>query len=583
MTTQLSTFTSDWWQLVFHDWLKVLAVPRNKSFAHVDQQTFQQAIELAEQIGVQKLAPFARLLDSEPPQLVDGQVRTPAPLKAALAAIAEAGFFAASAPLADGGAQLPAVLNAAINASFSSYDATVYGYCALTQGAANLLRSFGTAEQKSRYLVALDQGRYFGTMCLSEAHAGSSVGDVRTRATPIGKGQYQIRGSKMWISGCAHDLSENIVHMVLVRIEGAPAGTKGLSLFIVPRDRTDSDGKTISNGVTLAGLNHKMGFRGTVNGALNFGESEVCVGELLGTEHQGMACMFQMMNEARIAVGIGAAAIAARGVEIAFEYAGERKQGRSLNNADPNTPMVSIRAHPDVKRMLLKASAQAEGALLLCLYAANLVDSAAADASKLLGLLTPMVKSWPAKYGLEANDLAMQVFGGAGYTQDWLVEKLYRDNRLNPIHEGTHGIQGMDLLARKLLADQGQGLVLLLTKIAATAQAAVKIPELAAIAPASLEMGSALAQAILPLAAHLQKGEPELAFVNASLILDALGTVIVCWLTLDFAMAALAVKSPIGKACVSRARYLHEYELPLVQPVIALLQRTDRTVLDVSW
>jgi alkylation response protein AidB-like acyl-CoA dehydrogenase len=583
MSTQLSILTSDWWQLVFHDWLKVLGVPRSKSFAHVDQQTFQQAIELAEQIGVQKLAPFARLLDRESPSIIEGQVRTPEPLKAALAAIADAGFFAASAPISDGGAQLPAVLNAALNATFSSYDATVYGYCALTQGAANLLRSFGTAEQKSRYLAALDQGRYFGTMCLSEAHAGSSVGDIRTRATLLGDGRYQIRGSKMWISGCAHALSDNIIHMVLARIDGAPAGTKGLSLFIVPRDQIDADGKVISNGVGLVGLNHKMGYRGTVNGALSFGDLETCVGELLGAEHQGMACMFQMMNEARIAVGIGAAAIAARGVEIAFDYAGERQQGRSLKNADPKTPMVPIRSHPDVKRMLLKAAAFAEGGLLLCLYAANLVDSADADAQKLLGLLTPMVKSWPAKYGLEANDLSIQVLGGAGYTEDWLVEKLYRDNRLNPIHEGTHGIQGMDLLARKLLADQGQGLVLLLTKIASTAQMAVKIPELADIAPASLEMGSALAQAILPLAAHLQRGEAELAFVNASLILDALGTVIVCWLTLDFAMAAIVAKSPIVKACVSRTRYLHHYELPAVQTVIALLQRADRTVLDATW
>ncbi len=559
-------------QFALYSWLMVdLTQPR---FTHLDRGLIDQLLELSEQLGRVAMAPISHVLDRQAPQIIDGKVQTPAVLKDALNALAQSGIFATSAPLAEGGTALPYVIHTAVAAILNRFDAPIYGYVLLTQGAANLIRTFGSDSQKARYLPDMVAGKCFGTMCLSEPHAGSSVGDARTKATLLADGRYAITGSKMWISGAEHELSDNIVHMVLARIDGAVAGTKGLSLFIVSRYLAGND-----NHVRLSGLNHKMGYRGTVNGALNFGDGGVCVGELLGSANdagQGMAQMFQMMNEARIAVGVGAAAMGCRGYELALEYAKTRTQGRKLGNADPSTPQIPIIEHMDVRRMLLQARAQSEGALALCLYAANLSDQAHAgdvNAAKLLGLMTPMVKSWPAKYALEANDLAIQVLGGAGYTQDFLLEKLYRDNRLNPIHEGTHGIQALDLLARKVIADDGAALVLLLTRIAATAQAAAKIPAVAQFAPSALEFGTQLAQAALNLGARLKAGQAQAALANAGIFLDALGTVVVCWLSLDQVLAAQ--ESPEFASFFANCRYLHGYELNKVQAVVAVLNAPE--------
>jgi alkylation response protein AidB-like acyl-CoA dehydrogenase len=572
------------WPFLLFDWLKLdLRQPR---FSHLERGLVDQLLALSEQLGTAALAPISHVLDRQPPQIVDGKVQTPGVLKEALTALAQSGIFATTATLEEGGTALPSVLHAAIAAILNRFDAPIYGYVLLTQGAANLIRSFGSVEQKARFLPKLVTGQWFGTMCLSEPHAGSSVGDARTRATLMPDGRYQISGHKMWISGAEHGLSENIVHMVLARMDGASAGSKGLSLFIVPRYRVVS-AALVDNHVRLSGLNHKMGYRGTVNGALNFGDGGVCIGELLGSGSganssagQGMAQMFQMMNEARIGVGVGAAAMGWRGYELALDYAKTRLQGRKLGSNDPSTPQVPIIEHPDVRRMLLKARAQSEGALALCLYAANLVDVANtgdADAAKLLALLTPMVKSWPAKYALEANDLAIQVLGGAGYTQDYLLEKLYRDNRLNAIHEGTHGIQALDLLARKIMADEAQALLILLQRIAATAQMAAKSAKLAEFAPLALELGTELAQCALALAAQLKGGEVAAALSNASAFLDALGTVVVCWLSLDQAVGAQ--NSAHFERVYANTRYLHRYELAHARAALTVLQSNDWVLL----
>ena len=565
-------------QFALFSWLKIdLSQPR---FSHLDRGLIEQLLQLSEQLGQVAMAPISHVLDRQAPHIIDGKVQTPPALKDALAALAQSGVFATSAPLAEGGTALPYVIHTAVASILNRFDAPIYGYVLLTQGAANLIRTFGSAPQKARYLPDMVSGKCFGTMCLSESHAGSSVGDARTKATPLADGRYAITGSKMWISGAEHELSANIVHMVLARIEGAVPGTKGLSLFIVPRYLAGADNGS-DNHVRLVGLNHKMGYRGTVNGALNFGEGGVCVGELLGAHSSagaglGMTQMFQMMNEARIAVGVGAAAMGWRGYELALEYAKTRLQGRQVGNADASSPQIPIIEHMDVRRMLLQARAQSEGALALCLYAANLSDQAHAgdaNAAKLLGLLTPMVKSWPAKYALEANDLAIQVLGGAGYCRDYLLEKLYRDNRLNPIHEGTHGIQALDLLARKVIADDGAALVLLLTRIAVTAQTAAKIPTLAQYAPSALEFGTQLAQAALKLGAQLKTGQAQAALANAAVFLDALGTVVVCWLSLDQAIAAQG--SPELTRLLANCRYLHHYELNKVQAAVAVLNAPE--------
>src|SRR5665213_1245917 len=317
------------------------------------------------------------------------------------------------------------------------------------------------------------EGRYFGTMALSEPQAGSSLGDITTRAVPAGDGTYRLHGSKMWISAAEHDLSENIVNLVLAKLPDAPPGVKGISLFIVPKFLLDANGgRGRRNGVQVTGLNHKLGQRGVVNTVLTFGDD--CVGYLVGAPHDGMRQMFHMMNEARIAVGAGAAALSLAAYEYSLHYAKERPQGRRLTDKDPQAPPVAIVEHADVRRMLLAQKAIAEGSLGLVLYCSHLVDTATAaleprerdDANLLLDVLTPVAKTWPSERGIESTSLAIQVRGGYGYSPEYPVERHFRDQRLNPIHEGTTGIQGLDLLGRKLRLHGGAGLQVFLDAIA---------------------------------------------------------------------------------------------------------------------
>ena len=345
-------------------------------------------------------------------------------------------------------------------------------------------------------------GRWFGTMCLSEPQAGSSLSDITTRAVPDGDGferdplgpRYRLRGNKMWISNGEHELTENIVHLVLAKIPGPDgklvAGTRGISLFIVPKklvnERAELTG--VRNDVALAGLNHKLGYRGIPNTLLNFGEGKFkvrgaagAIGYLVGAPGEGLRCMFHMMNEARIAVGLGAVMLGYAGYEASLQYARDRAQGRPVgpSGKDASKPPVRIVEHADVKRMLLAQKAYVEGGLALALYCARLVDEqhtgapdGARDAATLLEVLTPIAKSWPSEWCLEANSLAIQVHGGYGYTRDFPVEQYWRDNRLNMIHEGTHGIQAQDLLGRKVVMNGGAGLEGLGARMQATIERA---------------------------------------------------------------------------------------------------------------
>jgi len=554
------------------DWLHADAMLAGPRYGHLDREALAAMLDAAARLADEHFAPHAAKADAEEPCIVDGRVRLVPEAATALAAYRDAGFFAMQAPLESGGLQLPYLAVCAIGALFTAANPGTNGYPFLTQAAGNLLRAFGSQAQRARYLPKMEAGEWFGTMCLSEPHAGSSVGDIRTGAVPRADGRYALRGSKMWISGGEHELAQNIVHLVLAKIAGGPPGSKGVSLFVVPRHRLE-DGAP--NGVTLAGLNHKMGYRGTVNCLLDFGGQGECIGELIGEPHQGLRQMFHMMNEARIGVGIGAAAIGWAGCIEALRYARERTQGRVPSQRDASTPMQPLVAHADVRRMLLKARAQAVGAFALCLYAARLVDEAQAgdgDAQRLLDLLTPIVKAWPSDHAREANDLAIQVLGGAGYTRDFPLERMYRDNRLNPIHEGTNGIQAIDLLGRKILGDGGAALALLAARIEATLRRATPaLADLAAIVASMLpEVQRAVATA-----ARLAPEDPDLALANASLLLDALGHLVVAWLWLDIALVP-GVDESLQRA----ARYFIIWELPTRRHALALVAAADRTAFD---
>ncbi|WP_340110487.1 acyl-CoA dehydrogenase [Pikeienuella sp. HZG-20] len=557
--------------------------------AHAGQSRddYDQILALAEEIATREWEPLAARLDAEEPEFDNGRVRILPEAKAALDAYWAAGFQTAGFAAERGGMGLPFTIAQAIAAWFNAANVSLNGYVMLSAGVGAMLAAHGSEAQIAEYLPPLLEGRWTGTMCLSEPQAGSGLADIRTRAAPQPDGTYRLHGSKMWISGGEHELSENIVHMVLAKIPGGPAGVKGISLFIVPKILPDGR----RNDIRLIGLNHKMGFRGTTNCALNFGDEDGAVGWLMGDAHKGLSYMFHMMNEARIGVGLGAACLGYTGYLHALAYAKERRQGRAPENRDPLSPPVPIIEHADVKRMLLQMKSYVEGALALTLYGASLVDEARLGdegAAELLDLLTPIVKSWPSEYGLRANEIAIQVFGGAGYTRDYPVERLYRDNRLNHIHEGTRGVQALDLLGRKIPQAGGAGLRRLAAEIEKTAAEAARRPALEELA-ADLRRAAAQAmETTASMAAAAPAAGPAAHLANATIYLDMLGHIVVAWLWVRQALAAEAAlggeTNPEARAFLegklTAARYFHRYELPAIGPACALLQAMDRTCLD---
>jgi butyryl-CoA dehydrogenase len=578
--------------------LRLEAVLGRARFAPHDAATCAAVLDAAYDCATVRFAPFAALADVEEPRVEAGKVVLPPQTGAALADYAGRGFLSMSLPQTMGGLGLPAAFSLACGAVFASANVGFYSYALLTQGVAKIVAHFGTDEQRRRYLPAMLDGSSFGTMCLSEPDAGSSLADLRTSATPLGAGRYRIRGHKMWISGGEHELGSNIVHLVLARVPGGPAGVKGISLFIVPRWRVAADGSRSDNGVRLVGLNHKMGWRAHVNTALAFGDDLECQGEIVGREHHGLGYMFQMMNEARVGVGLCAVALGFAGYRYALQYAQERRQGRPPGQKDPAAPQVPIIQHVDIRRMLLAQKAAVEGGLGLALYCARLVDDlATADSDEirtrltlLLELLTPIVKSWPAEHCLEANKLAIQVAGGAGYTRDLPLERLYRDNRLNHIHEGTYGIHAIDLLARKVMIADGRALRVFAAKVESTVKQGLLVeglqPECRALAAAM----RALAGTTRRLTTAIAGGQAELGLANATLYLDAFGTIAVAWRWLAQAVAARRVRDAQPAVAGADAawcdgklqacRYFFRYELPRASLQLALLARLDPTALE---
>lgn len=564
-------------------------------FAEHDRTTFDSILNTAERIATDYFAPHNAKADANEPQFDGTHVSTIAEVKDAWRHFAESGLLCARHDYAEGGMQLPSLLHMAANSFFMSANPSTAGYPFLTSAAANVIHAFGSDEQKAMFIPSLFSGRFSGTMALTEPDVGSSLGDLSTKAVPAADGSYRIKGQKMYISGGDQDITENIVHLVLARIEGAEKGVKGISLFIVPKVMTHPDGSLAErNDVQLAGLLHKMGYRGTTSTVLNFGEQDQCVGYLLGEAGKGLMYMFKMMNEARIGVGLGAAMIGYRGYLESLDYARNRPQGRCVTEKSPDSKPINIIEHTDVKRMLLAQKAYVEGSLALCLLAARLVDEQEAgsdgDAGILLDLLTPIVKSFPSFYGPRANDLAIQVLGGAGYTREYPVEQCYRDNRLNPIHEGTHGIQSLDLLGRKLWQHNGKGLKLLMARMHSTLAAAAQKPQLGELVSEFEQYLTLVQTTTLKLGAAMQAGQVEEALANSAVFLDMLGKTVVGWLWLEMADKALvtfanssnAEDSDFVAGKLQAAQYFVRWEMPEIELQARLLQRFDRSCLDMQ-
>ena len=603
---------------LLHDWLKVETLTQRPRFADHSRDTFDAVLDTCERIAREKFAPFNRLVDTQEPHFDGEKVILPQATHEASKAYAESGMLSAAQDYEVGGMQLPYTVEASANAFFAMASVSI-GSGMLTTGNANLLMVHGTELQKEVFAKNEFSGRFSGTMCLSEPQAGSSLSDVLTRATPDGLdsegdplgARYRLKGNKMWISSGEHELNENIIHLVLAKIPGPdgklPAGTRGISLFVVPKKMVGVNGELTGerNDVALAGLNHKLGWRGTTNTLLNFGEGKYpvlstggglngegagAVGYLVGKPGEGLRCMFHMMNEARIGVGIAATMLGFAGYYASLDYAKNRPQGRPLGvgGKDAAQPQVRIIEHADVKRMLLAQKSYCEGALALELYCARLVDEqhtataeAADEARLLLEVLTPIAKSWPSEWCLEANSLAIQVHGGYGYTRDFPVEQYWRDNRLNMIHEGTHGIQAADLLGRKVLMEGGRGLALLATRMSATIKKAKEFPELVAHAEALL---LALQQVSQATEAAWSTGKPGEALANAVPYLQAFGHTVLAWMWLDVSLATLrqgATQSLAAQAGrVRAAAYFYHYELPKIGAWLGVVSRRDPTCAD---
>ena len=597
---------------LMYGWLKADALNARARFSDHSRETFDAVLDTCERIAREKYAPFNRTVDREEPRTeidTDGALKVvlPKATHEARAAYAESGMLSAAQDFEMGGMQLPYLVEAAANSFFGMASISI-SWNLLTVGNANAIVAAGSEMQKRVFAANEFNGRWAGTMCLSEPQAGSSLSDITTRAEledasdALGP-RYRLRGNKMWISGGEHDVTENIIHLVLAKIPDESGklvpGTRGISLFIVPKKMLNSHGEMTGqrNDVTLAGLNHKLGWAGTPNTLLNFGEGKFkldgkagAVGYLVGKPGEGLKGMFHMMNEARIAIGMAATSLGLAGYYASLDYAKQRPQGRPITGAgkDPSQPQVRLIEHADVKRMLLAQKSICEGALALQLYCAKLVDDKATcdaqeaqEAALLLEMLTPISKSWPSENCLEANSLAIQIHGGYGYTRDFPVEQYWRDQRLNMIHEGTHAIQAMDLLGRKVVMEGGKGLSLLASKISATVERAMQAPELANEA---MQLAGALKKVGHATQAAWASGQPQEALANAVPYMQAFGHTVLAWIWLDVALAARNATSSVASRAgiTSATRYFYRYELPKIDAWLAVVAERDMTCAQMS-
>jgi len=598
---------------LLYEWLDVSSLQQRERFSDHSRETFDAVLDTCERIAKEKYAPFNRLVDTEEPRFDGEKVILPQATHDAQKAYAESGMLSAAQDYDIGGMQLPYTVEAAANSFFAMASVSM-GSGLLTVGNANLLMAHGSELQRQVFALNEFSGRWSGTMCLSEPQAGSSLSDVMTRATPDGDAyasdplgaRYRLKGNKMWISAGDHELTENIIHLVLAKIPDADGklipGVRGISLFIVPKKLVNEKAELtgVRNDVALAGLNHKCGWRGTTNTLLNFGEGKFkvqtdntasdgsgAVGYLVGEPGRGLSYMFHMMNEARIGVGMAATMLGMAGYEASLEYAKNRPQGRPVAGGsqkvvkDAAQAQVRIIEHADIKRMLLAQKSYSEGALALELYCAKLVDEqhtgdavAADEARLLLEVLTPIAKSWPSEWCLEANSLAIQIHGGYGYTRDFPVEQYWRDNRLNMIHEGTHGIQGMDLLGRKVLMEEGRGVHLLGARMRETADKAMAFADLAADAKA---LNTALQKVIVATQMAWSSGQPQEALANAVPYLQAFGHLVLAWIWLDVSASCRGAQTPAQTGRQAAAKFFYHYELPKIDAWLQVVSNRDMT------
>jgi len=539
-------------------------------------------------------------------KLVDGKVTTPEGFKEAHVQMYEAGLKGVGVDAEYGGQGAPQALTILVEELMAGANPAFGMYAGLARGVAEVIHVFGTARQKALYLNPLYSGTWGGTMCLTEPHAGSDVGSARTSARKIEGNRYKIRGTKIFITGGDHDLANNIVHLVLARVDNAPPGTKGLSLFIVPKIRVNEDGSLDKpNDVFVSAIEHKMGINGSATCVLNFGqESDDCIGELVGeVEHSGMAQMFRLMNGARILVGVQGIGVASAAYLNALDYARERLQGPSINHwKDPTAPRVAIIEHADIRRMLLEMKAKVEGIRALAVKLAMHSDMVHVLKSKddqkaqyhqgQVDLLVPLVKAYASDQAFRVCELAIQTYGGAGYTKDYPVEQYCRDAKIFSIYEGTNHIQAMDLVGRKLPQRGGQNLQEFLGDVATFVQQNKNHPTLGASVGELAAAHEAVSGTAMRLLMWFQSGRMPMVPLAANRFLEMMSVLCVGWLLLEGAVLASEKDQALGKDGSSSDRafyqgkqhaatYFAKHILPEVKSHAEILGREDRSALDI--
>ncbi|UJR85005.1 acyl-CoA dehydrogenase [Sandaracinus amylolyticus] len=571
---------------LLYDVLDAPSLTTLPAFADHERETFDLWLGACRRLAREVLFPTYRVMDEAPPRLEHGQVHVHPAMRAIWKELAELGVIASTRPASVGGQQLPLTVSTLASAYLMAGNLSAYGYAGLTTGAAHLIEAFGDAWTKETFMAPLYEGRWTGTMTLTEPQAGSSLADVQTRATRTDQGHFLLRGAKVFISGGDHDVTDNVVHLVLARIDGAPAGTKGISLFAVPKRRREGDA-WVDNDVSISGVIHKIGWKGLPSVALALGDRNDCHGWLIGAENSGLRCMFQMMNEARLMVGVNATATASVAFHESLAYARERTQGRPLGVVDATTPPVPLIEHPDVRRMLLRQKAIVEGALCLLATSAkyadlaeHATDPAVRERSRLLlDLLTPMAKSFPAEYGFESNALAVQIHGGYGYSSEYLPESWLRDQKLNSIHEGTTGIQSLDLLGRKVVAGGGAAMMAwreeILSDCARADEAGVDRARTQSVRDA-LERVVALTGA---LGARGMKGDVNGMLAHSADYLQLASILAVAWMWTRMRAAVAGRDEAFARAIDRAAMYWIATEVPRIEVLARLCESAEPSYL----
>lgn len=563
-------------RFLLHEVLDVEQLTKYERYSEHTKEMFDIMLDTAKQLSDNLLFPIYTEMDEKKPVMVDGVVRVHPQIKTIMKELGESGWIVAQEDFEHGGQQMPATIYNAANFIFHAANTSAASYFGLTMGSAELISAFGSKELQETYMTKMFAGKWQGTMALTEAHAGSSLGDIYTTASENSDGSYKIKGQKIFISAGDHDGVENVVHLMLAKINGGPVGTKGISLFVVPKHRPEN-GELVPNDVVTAGFENKMGMKGCPVMHLAMGDNDNCLGWLVGEPHNGLRYMFKMMNGARISVGMMSTALASAAYYASLEYANERPQGRAVSNKDAESPQELIIGYADVKRMLLFQKSIVEGSLALvaqCAFYADMMRvSEGEDKEKyelLLEILTPLAKGYPSEMSVQSTSQGMQVLGGAGYCSDFPLQQHYRDTRINPIYEGTTGIQAMDLLGRKVTMKMGAAVMVFGVELQETIKAGLVVD---ALKPYAEKLGASaqkFQEVTMKLMGLAQNEKPEVFLADATLYLENAGILAVAWQWMKQALIVEAklAENPTGeelnfyKGKQAAFIYFFEYELP---------------------